>query len=289
MKVTVFGGSGFVGRALCASLLARGHRVRVVTRDAGRSPAGVEPHVGDPATEGCRRGALAGQDAAINLIGILHGNEAAMERAHVALPAAIAASCRESGVPVLLHMSALGADPGGPSRYLRSKGRGEDAAHAAAGKDLRVTSFRPSVIFGPGDDFTRRFARLLRLAPGVLLLPMPYARFAPVFVEDVARVMADALTDPTAAGRRLDLCGPTDYSLIELVRRIGELAGHRRLVLPMPNLLARAAADVMERLPNPPLTRDNLDSMTRPNVCPASCPRQATALEAVAAAYLRRG
>ena len=289
MKITLFGGSGFVGRALCECLLARGHRLRVVTRNAGRSLAGVEQHVGDPATEDCRRHALAGQDAAINLIGILHGDEAAMAGAHVALPEAVAASCREAGVPVLLHMSALGADPAGPSRYLRSKGRGENAAHAAAGPHLRVTSFRPSVIFGPGDDFTRRFARLLRLAPGMLLLPMAHARFAPVFVEDVARVMADALTDPTAAGRRLDLCGPTEYSLIELVRRIGELAGHRRLVLPMPYLLARAAAGIMERLPNPPLTRDNLDSMARDSVCPTGCPRQLTALETVAGAYLRRG
>ncbi|HET19610.1 MAG TPA: complex I NDUFA9 subunit family protein [Chromatiales bacterium] len=288
MKITLFGGTGFVGRALCGLLAAQGHALRVPSRD-GRCaglPAGVECVRADPHDALTLGGLIRGQDAVINLIGILHGDEAAFRRTHVELGEHIARACLAEGVPVLLHMSALNADPHGPSLYLRSKGEAEERVHALAGYRLRVTSFRPSVIFGPEDSFLNRFATLLRLAPGVMLLPGARARFAPVYVGDVAAAFARALTDAAQAGQRIDLCGPRDYSLLELVRLTARWSGHSRLILPMPDAMARAMARLMERLPNPPLTRDNLDSMRIDSVCATDTPRQPTAMESIAPSYL---
>lgn len=290
MKITLFGGTGFVGRALCGLLAAQGHSVRVPTRGGKCTglPDGVECVQADPHDSASLAELIQGQDAVINLIGILHGDDAAFRKTHVELGENIARACLAEGVPVLLHMSALNADPHGPSMYLRSKGEAENRVHSLAGERLRVTSFRPSVIFGPEDSFLNRFAALLRLAPGVMLLPGAQARFAPVYVGDVAAAFARSLADASQVDQRIDLCGPKDYSLIELVRLTARWSGRPRLILPMPDAMARAMAKLMEHLPNPPLTRDNLDSMRLDSVCAAGCPRQPTALEAIGPSYLRK-
>lgn len=285
MNIVLFGGSGFVGRALSAKLLERGHTVSVVSR-SGRTLPGVRVIEGDPFAEPIRARALAGQNVAVNLIGILHGSPARFRQVHIELAEAIAESCLELGVPRLVHMSALNADPHGPSHYLRSKGEGEAGVHALGAKGLEVISLRPSVIFGAEDSFLNRFARLLRLAPGVMFLPGAQARFAPVYVGDVAEVFVQAIEGQLPAGMRLDLCGPGDYALIELVRLVAEWSGHKRLILPMPDALAQLMALGFELLPNPPLTRDNLASMRIDSICAADGPRQPTALEEVAPAYL---
>jgi uncharacterized protein YbjT (DUF2867 family) len=186
----------------------------------------------------------------------------------------------------LLHMSALGADAQGPSRYLATKGEAE-AIVAASG--LAWTIFRPSVIFGREDSFLNLFARLERLLP-VIALACPRARFQPVFVGDVARAFMQALPDDAAHGQRYPLCGPKIYTLRELVAYVGELTGHRRPILPLGPTLSMLQARMMEWLPGPLLSRDNILSMRKDNVCGCDFPARfgftPTALEAVAPEYL---
>jgi NADH dehydrogenase len=186
----------------------------------------------------------------------------------------------------LLHLSALGADPAGPSRYLRTKGEGE-ALVADAG--LATTIFRPSVIFGREDRLTNLFAKLSRLLP-VLMLGGARARFQPVYVGDVAYCVVHALGDDTTIGQRYNLCGPKVYTLRELVRFAGEASGHPRPIIGLGGAAARLQALALEILPGGLMSRDNLLSMSRDNVCdgpfPAVFGLEPTALEAVAPSWL---
>ncbi|MBM3390435.1 MAG: complex I NDUFA9 subunit family protein [Betaproteobacteria bacterium] len=297
-NILLIGGSGFLGSQVAQRLAAQGHRITVPTRHRERArhllvlPTAevVETDVHDAAA---LVGLVAGQDAVINLVGVLHSRYGLpygpdFARAHVELPRKIAAACVAAGVRRLAHVSALNADPKGPSQYLRSKGDGE-AALRAAGDALELTIFRPSVIFGPEDAFLNLFARLQRVAP---LLPMGNleARFQPVFVGDVAQAVVAGLARRDAIGQACCCCGPQVYTLKELVQYAGELAGCRRPVLRLPEALARLQAGVLELLPNPPLSVDNLDSMDADSVCTGSDPLpfglRPTPLEAVAPAYL---
>ena len=171
-----------------------------------------------------------------------------------------------AGVRRLVQMSALHADPAGPSRYLRSKGGAEVIIRAAA---LNWTVFRPSVIFGPEDSFLNLFARLSRLLP-VVALAAPDARFQPVYVGDVAQAMAEAVTAVDAGNASYDLCGPRAYTLRELVRYAGEVSGAVRPIIPLGPRLSRLQATVLEMLPGKLMSRDNLASMTQDSVC--DCP-----------------
>jgi NADH dehydrogenase len=184
-------------------------------------------------------------------------------------------------------MSALGAAPGAPSEYLRSKGIGEQAVLAA--EDLAVSVFRPSVVFGPEDHFLNSFATLARFLP-VLALACPQARFQPVYVTDVARAMCAALDEPGARGKRYDLCGPRVYTLKELVELVCAVTGRRRLVIGLSERLSRLQARMLEWSPGPLMTRDNYLSMQVPSVCETDCTLPfglvPQALEALAPAYL---
>jgi NADH dehydrogenase len=211
-----------------------------------------------------------GCDAVINLIGILNEDpkQQSFRRFHVELVDLIVDACRASGVSRLLHMSALHADEArGSSRYLRSKGEGENRAHTHGGAALGVTSFRPSVIFGPGDSFFNRFAGLLKHAPLVFPLACPEARFAPVYVQDVAEAFARVLDDQTSFGKHFDLCGPDSYSLKELVAYTAQILGLRRLILGLGDLPSRAQAKVLGLMPGKPFTMDNYLSLQTDSVC----------------------
>ncbi len=286
-NVLVLGGSGFVGRHLVASLAARGITVTVPSRRRERAKHLLPlPTVDVVETDIMAPGALEalarGKQAVINLVGILHGD---FERVHAELPRRVVAACRARGVGRLLHMSALGASPGAPSEYLRTKAIGEQAALAAT--DLAVTAFRPSVIFGPEDAFLNTFAALARTFP-VLPIACPQARFQPVYVVDVARAMSRALDDLSTHGKTYELCGPRQYTLKELVELACEMTGRRRVVIGLPDRLSYWQAFVMEKLPGKLLTRDNLRSMQVPNVCAGAFPFgiRPQALEAAAPAYL---
>jgi len=257
-NVVVLGGTGFVGQHVVPKLVAAGHRVVVPTRRRDRARplfplptcAIVEADVHD-------RAALVrlvrGTDAVVKLIGILHeaGRET-FRRAHVELPKLALAACAEAGVRRYVHMSALNAAADGPSRYQRSKGEAE-ALVMASGLDWTI--FRPSVIFGRGDSFLSMFAKLVGLMP-VVALASAGSRFQPVWIGDVAHCFAHAVDDPRTIGQRYDLCGPTAYTLRELVAKVGEISGHPRPIVPLGPGLSALQARVLEMLPGPLMTRD---------------------------------
>ncbi|MGH8260935.1 MAG: complex I NDUFA9 subunit family protein [Steroidobacteraceae bacterium] len=273
LNVCVLGGTGFVGSEIVARLADAGHWVRVPTRAASHGQhlavlPTVQLVVADPAGTGALAGLLAGMDAVINLIGILNESRGARFRdVHAGLAARLIEEARAARVPRLLHMSAAGADAErAPSRYLRSKGKAQALVRAAA-PSLDVTIFRPSVIFGPGDSLTERFVRLLQLGGGLLPLARPRARFAPVYVGDVARAFVQALGDRATVGRTYELCGPDVLTLEQIVRETAAAAATRCRIVPLPDFLARIEALVLGRMPGKPFTLDNFRSLTIDSLC----------------------
>ena len=300
--VLVVGGSGFIGRHLVASLAAAGLDVTVPSRRRERAKhlillPTVDVVQADIMAAGALERLCSGKQAVYNLVGVLHSRRGRRDqrgpndygpdfaRFHVELPQAIVAACRNTGVRRLIHVSALGASPSGPSEYLRSKGIGEQAVLAA--EDLDVTVFRPSVVFGPEDQFLNQFACMARFLP-VMAVPCPEARFQPVYVGDVARALHFALDEPEARGKTFELCGPRVYTLKELVKWVCAVTGRQRLVVGLPDRLSYLQAWVLEHLPGKLMTRDNYLSMQVANTSDAPFPfrLQPQALEAVAPSYL---
>jgi NADH dehydrogenase len=294
----VLGGTGFVGRALARTVVRdgtrAGPRLLVPTRRRAHAQAlsllpGVDVIEADVHDDAALTDLVAGAEAVVNLVAVLHGDEARFEQVHVGLPRRLAAACLRTGVRRLVHVSALGVAADAPSRYLRSKARGE-AVLRDAGLDL--TLLRPSVIFGAEDRLLNLFAALQRFAP-VVPLAGAEARFQPVWVGDVARAIARCLADPRTIGQTYECAGPQQMTLADLVRAAGRWAGHPRPVLPLPAAAATLQALLMECLPGEPLmSRDNLASMRVPNVATPGSPGlaalgvAATPLAAVAPAYL---
>ncbi len=267
-NILVIGGAGFVGRYIVNGLVGRGCRVLVPSRRRDKAKHlimlptcdVVEASVHDDAT---LERLVAGQDAVINVVGILHGSEAQFEQAHVALTQRVLAACARAKVRRYLHMSALGADPQGPSMYQRSKGRAEQAVRESK---LAWTIFQPSVVFGAEDSFLNMFAKLAAIAP-VLPIGGADVKFQPVWVEDVSHAFVNSLDNEATVNRTYELCGPKVYTLRELVQFAASAAGHRRPVLALPEAIARLQARLMELAPGEPLlSRDNLDSMKRDNI-----------------------
>ena len=264
LKVTVLGGTGFVGSRLVPRLHADGHRIDVLSRNReARRELGVLPRVRvvncDVHDRHALTRALEGADAAVNLVGILNerGNDGSgFHKAHVELADALVAACKAAGVGRLLQMSALRAGEGA-SHYLRTRGEAEARVRSSS---LAWTIFRPSVIFGPGDGLFFRFADLLRLAP-VLPIARAGARFAPVHVGDVAEAFARALVHPHSIGDTYELVGPRVVTLREIVRWTAELVGLRRAVIGLPDVLGAVQARVGEWLPGKPISRDNFRSL----------------------------
>jgi NADH dehydrogenase len=298
--VGVLGGSGFVGTVLVSQLNDAGYRVKVFTRRRESAKhlillpyvEVIECNVLDDVQLAV---AISGCDAIINLVGVLHETRSAsFDMLHAELPKRIAEICRNEGVRRLLHMSALQASPGAPSAYLRSKAAGEanvlaETAVPEYAAELQVTVFRPSVIFGRGDNFLNMFARLARLMP-VVMLARPRAKFQPIWVDDVARAFLRSLENPDAYGQRYDLCGPRIYTLHELVQYVVDILGLKRPIIGLNNDFSWWLAAVMEYLPGKLITRDNLLSMQTDNVCDKGFPSlfrfQPATLESVVPDYL---
>ncbi len=290
--VLILGGSGFIGRHLASQLAAAGRRVIVPTRRRENAKHlillptvdVIEADIHDVATLGSlvrRAGTV------VNLVGILNETRSGdFARVHVELARKVVDACRAEDVGRLLHMSALGADPHGPSRYLTTKGEAEEIV---ATSGLAWTIFRPSVVFGREDRFLNLFARLERWLP-VIALACAHARFQPVFVGDVARACIKSLPDDATHGQRYPLCGPKIYALRELVAYVGELTGHRRPIISLGPTLSMLQAHAMEWLPGPLMSRDNILSMRNDSVCDCEFPARfafaPVALEAVAPEYL---
>ncbi|MCW9004601.1 MAG: complex I NDUFA9 subunit family protein, partial [Gammaproteobacteria bacterium] len=210
-QICILGGSGFVGTYIASRLAADGYQVKILTRNRERCKhllvlPGLKIVTTDIQQQEHLETHFKDVDAVINLIGILNekGHQGKGFRAvHLELPRKILNACQQTKVQRILHMSALNADASSsPSHYLRSKGEGENHLHAFAGK-IQVTSFRPSVIFGPGDSFLNRFAQILKTTPVFLPLACPDSRFSPVYVGDVASSFINALTDKTTYGKKL--------------------------------------------------------------------------------------
>jgi NADH dehydrogenase len=315
-KVIVLGGTGFVGANVCEKLIREDWQVTVLTRRLsnaekiqhlpGLTVLDVNVHDEPALTR-----AVAGHEALVNLVAILHGDLAAFEHTHVALPKKIARACLAAHVARVVHISALGANAlqpeKAPSMYLRTKGEGEavliqaatgGSAGAAADNGFDLSILRPSVIFGAGDKFLTVFAKLQKLMP-VVPLAGAIAKFQPVWVEDVALAVTRCLADHghTASPRTIELVGPDVFTLKQLVQVAGQvsgvMAGLGRPVITLPEWMGRMQAQLMGLAPGEPLmSLDNLDSMKVDNVATGKLPGlaslgiTASALRPIAQRYL---
>ncbi|MCU7857041.1 MAG: complex I NDUFA9 subunit family protein [Candidatus Thiodiazotropha sp. (ex Lucinoma borealis)] len=273
-KVCILGGSGFVGYHLVAKLSSRGFACRLLIRHPKRHALlKVCPNTELIQTHRLDTKTLTEQytdcHTIINLIGILNESKTQKFRdIHIELVDTIVDAAIQAGASRLLHMSALNADAGkGLSKYLRSKGEGENRAHTYGSTALDVTSFRPSVIFGPGDSFFNRFASLLRLSPFIFPLASPQSRFAPVFVDDVTEAFVVAMENPETVGKHYELCGPQSYSLSALVKYTADTLGIKRWVIPLNDGLSRLQAHLLGHVPGRPFTLDNFLSMQSDSIC----------------------
>jgi len=273
-RVLVAGGAGFIGTHVVARLSAQGVRVVVPTRRRERArhllPLPTVEVIQTSPGEAAYEAALAGCDAVVNLVGVLHSTWGEpygpqFRAAHVELPAWLAGTARRAGATRIVHVSALGVgeNPGAlPSMYLRSKADGERAVRDSG---LPFVILRPSVVFGPEDRFLNTFARLQRLLP-VMPLARADARFQPVFVGDVATAIGVALQSRDLPGRTLELAGPEIFTLGDLVALTGRWSGHPRPIWALPFTLGQMQAGILGALPKPMMSTDNFDSMRIDNV-----------------------
>ena len=314
-QVTIFGGSGFIGRHIVSRLAARGIVIRVAVRDVAAAafvkPMGdvgqVTPVRANITDEAEVAAAVEGSDAVVNLVGILFSRgRQRFDAIHRDGAARVARRARESGVDRLLHMSALGASLTSQSRYARSKAAGEQAVREAF---EGATIVRPSVVFGPDDDFFNRFAALARLLPilPVFGCPPPAFRdgtidlygdggtkFQPVYVGDVADAMVACLDRDETMGEVYELGGPTIYSFKALMELVLRATDRKCLLLPLPFWIASLEALFLELLPKPPLTRDQVVLLKSDNVVSGETPTldalgiAPTAAELIVPTYLDR-
>jgi uncharacterized protein YbjT (DUF2867 family) len=268
--VTLIGGGGFLGRYVAQELLAAGARLRIAQRDP-REALYLKPLGGlgqtqfvavDVRKPDSVARAVQGVDAVVNLVGVLKGNFQAM---HVDGARTIAEAASAAAVPVLVHISAIGADPQSQSAYGRSKGEGEAAVRGAFPK---ATILRPSIMFGREDQFVNRFAGMIASMPVVPVL-RAMAKFQPVYVADVAQAVVKALADENAQGRTFELGGPDVLSMGELIRWIAGAIGREPSIVEIPDFVGGLIA-MGGFLPGAPITRDQWQMLQKDNVVSAS-------------------
>lgn len=263
MNVLVTGASGFVGRRLLEQLLAKGHRVMALSRRRANFPVEVEVALGDVVSGEGLAAASASAEAVIHLVGIIRETRGqGFEQAHTEGTRNVVSAAREAGVKRYLQMSALGAAKGTGSRYFETKARAEEIVKASG---LDWTIFRPSLIFGRGDEFFGLVLKGLVSAP--LIPQIGDGRFPirPIYVGDVAGAFEQALSRPATIGRSFDLVGPTEYSFRELLLLVREALGSRNPILPVPLWAMKLAVPLLQILPHPPITRDQFAMLLRGN------------------------
>ncbi|MBI5342123.1 MAG: complex I NDUFA9 subunit family protein [Deltaproteobacteria bacterium] len=272
-EVLVTGGTGFVGTHVCRALIARGFLPRLLVRpeSEGRIPADVREKgrvtLGDATDRESVENAVQGTTAVVHLVGIIREFPArgiTFERLHVAATRNVVDAAARWNIPRLVHMSALGARAGGATGYFDSKGRAEEYVRQSG---LSWTVFRPSVIFGPGDQFLNELGRILSKAP---FIPVPgdgRYRLQPVFVGDVAKGFADALLRPETEGRTFEVGGPEQLTYGELLDRLAACTGCRARKIHIPLSILRPAVRRLERFEKFPLTTDQLEMLLAGNVC----------------------
>jgi uncharacterized protein YbjT (DUF2867 family) len=270
--ITIFGGGGFIGRYVCEALLKSGTRLRVASRDPRRAwflqPLGTVGQLSTIAADLRRPETIAraveGADAVINLVGVFSGN---LELIHVHGAGKLAAAAKATGAQAFVHISAIGADSNSSSEYGRTKGQGEQAVRAAF---PRATIIRPSIVFGPEDNFTNRFAGLA----GFPIVPViaPRTRFQPLYARDLARAIAATALDPKAhGGKTYELAGPEIFTMRELNVSVAEMAGEKPDLVDVPSFIAAGIA-TLGFLPGSPLTRDQWLMLQRDNVASGELP-----------------
>jgi NADH dehydrogenase len=274
--ITVFGGTGFVGRHTVRALARAGFRVRVAVRYPSQGfflpPMG---HVGQIAIVKCNvrnpeqiAAAIHGASGVVNLTGILFSRgRQNFNAVHVEGAAAIAKAAQAVGVSSLVHISAIGANVDAESSYAASKGEGERRVREAFSD---ATILRPSIVFGPEDDFFNRFAALARILPVLPLIGGGHTKFQPVFVGDVASAVLRALNDPSTRGKTYELGGPTIYTFKELMQVILRETCRKRLLLPIPFSIAAFQAFFLQFMPKPLLTPDQVTLLRSDNIVSAS-------------------
>ncbi len=263
--ILITGGTGFVGRHLAARLLAQGEPVRLLARKQVEI-AGAEVHPGDVRDVASVVAAARGCRAVIHLVGIIRETRGVtFERVHVGGTRSVIQACQEAGVARLLHMSALGAKPGGTA-YHRTKWAAEELVRASG---LAATIFRPAVIFGAGGEFIPTLRQLLHSpSPVIPILGPGLSLLQPIWIEDVATCYLGALDNPETEGRAYELGGPETFGFEELVDLIAADEGVDKRKLHLPLLLARPAVAVLSRLlPNFPITSDQLTMLLEDSVC----------------------
>lgn len=271
-RVTVFGGSGFVGRHIVQRLAARGAVVRVAVRYPSTTrflqPMGdvgqIVPIRADVRDQASVARALEGVDAAVNAVSLyVESRRTKFETIHVAGAENVARQATAQGVGRLLQISGLGLDADSESKYIRARTETERVVSAAF---PGATFLRPSVIFGPEDAFFTTLASMARLSPVLPLFGGGRTRLQPVYVGDVAEAAVRALEKPATAGEVFQLGGPRVYSFRQLVELTLDTIGRRRLLLPVPFFIAERQAMMLELLPDPPLTRDQVRLLKVDNV-----------------------
>lgn len=298
-QITIFGGSGFLGRHTVRALAKAGWRIKVATRHPNRAfflrPLGQVGQIGfvkcditDPEQVAT---ALSGSQAAINLPGILFQRGQSFEEVHANGAGHVAEAAARLGLKRLVHISAIGADSESESRYAQTKAEGEKRVRAAFPSAVIL---RPSIVFGPEDQFFNRFAGLARFSPALPLIGGGHTRFQPVFVGDVAAAILAALERPDAQGRTFELGGPAIYSFKELMQIVLDETGRARLLIPLPFALAAIQAFFLQFAPTPLLTPDQVKLLRHDNVVSptamtlADLGIQPTTVEAEVPAYLWR-
>ncbi len=278
---TVFGGAGFIGRYVVKRLAQRGVVVRIGSRDPDKAlflkPMGavgqIVPLYAPLDDEKSVARAVEGADMVVNLVGLLAERRAGdFARAHAEGAERVATLARAAGVRGLVHVSAIGADPASRSRYAATKGEGEARVRAAF---PTATILRPSVVFGPEDEFFNRLGRIAQLSP-VMPVIAGETRMQPVYVGDVADAIMVALENPDAAGGIYELGGPRVWQFRELVAYVLKATGRRRKLVSLPMALVALGAALAEHLPGKPLTRDQLLLLARDNVVAPGAPDLAT-------------
>ncbi|HWY61128.1 MAG TPA: complex I NDUFA9 subunit family protein [Rhizomicrobium sp.] len=269
--VSIFGGSGFLGRHTVRSLAKTGWRIRVCVRHPNMAfflkPAGtvgqIAPFKCDVTDADQVAAAVAGAEAVVNLTGILHSRGQSFEDVHCDGAGNIAQAAARAGVRALVHVSAIGADSESDSRYAQTKAEGEARVRAAF---PGATILRPSLVFGPEDDFFNRFAGLARISPILPLIGGGRTRFQPVFVGDVAAAVGVVLSSEASRGRTYELGGPMTYSFRELMEIVCRETGRKRLLLPLPFGLALFKSFFLQLMPKPLLTPDQVRLLKHDNV-----------------------
>ncbi len=297
--VTIFGGSGFLGRHAVRALARRGWRIKVATRHPARGfflrPLGSVGQIDfvkcDVTDAESVQHAVKGATAVVNLTGILFEKGQTFDEVQTDGAANIAEAAAAAGVRALVHVSAIGADAQSDSRYAVTKAKGEAAVREAF---PAAVILRPSIVFGPEDSFFNKFAEMARFLPALPLIGGGRTLFQPVFVGDVAQAITVALESEVARGHTYELGGPTIYSFKDLLQLILRQAGRRRALVPVPFGIASLKAAFLQLLPNPLLTVDQVRLLRKDNVVSPDAAKLAdlgitpTSVEAVVPSYLWR-